>query len=151
MNNQQLSRIELYTDGACSVNPGPGGWAFIVRYSNGVEKIDSGGKKDTTNNIMELMAVVQGVQSLNEKHYIRLFTDSMYVGDGIIKWRHSWKRNGWKRRDGQQIKNLELWKLLDDLLSGHMIAFTHVHGHSGHIENERCDRLAVAATQPYKV
>lgn len=139
--------VELYSDGACSGNPGPGGWAFILRHmATGKEKESSGAERETTNNQMELLAVIRGLESLHRPCRVHLFTDSTYVGKGLTEWLAGWKRRGWKR-EGKPIKNLELWKRLDELSLKHQLRFTHVRGHSGHRENERCDELAVAAYQ----
>ncbi|MEZ6102049.1 MAG: ribonuclease HI [Pirellulaceae bacterium] len=143
--------VHLYTDGACSGNPGPGGWAFILRHlPTGQELEDSGGQADTTNNQMELMAVVMGLSTLKRPCRVELFTDSVYVGKGLSEWMAKWRANGWRRREGSQwkpVKNLELWKQLDELVSRHKVKYTRVAGHSGHPENERCDELAVAAAR----
>ncbi|MFO0817807.1 MAG: ribonuclease HI [Pirellulales bacterium] len=137
--------VELYTDGACSGNPGPGGWAFILRHvATRKEKELSGAERETTNNQMELLAVIRGLEALRSPCRVHLFTDSIYVGKGLTEWLPGWKRRGWKR-EGKPIKNIELWKRLDELASRHQLKFTHVRGHSGHPENERCDELAVAA------
>jgi ribonuclease HI len=153
MTASELPHVELYTDGACSGNPGPGGWAFILRHVvSGKEMEQSGGEPRTTNNQMELMAVIKGLEALKRTCRIDLFTDSVYVGKGLSEWMPKWKRNGWRRREGKAlkpIKNEDLWRRLDELLAGHQVKFTHVAGHSGHIENERCDQLAVAAYQKY--
>lgn len=144
-----LPEIELYTDGACSGNPGPGGWAFILRHlATGKEKEESGGERETTNNRMELLAVIRGLEALKRPCKVELFTDSIYVGKGLTEWLAGWKRRGWKR-DGKLVKNMELWQQLDELAQKHRVHFTHVRGHSGHPENERCDQLAVAAYQEY--
>jgi len=149
-NDDSLPAVELYTDGACSGNPGPGGWAFILRHlASGKEKEDSGGEANTTNNRMELLAVIRGLESLKRKCQVKLFADSVYVGKGLTEWMPSWKRRGWRRGD-KPIKNLELWKQLDELMTGHELTFIHVRGHSGHAENERCDELAVAAARLYR-
>lgn len=141
--------VELYTDGACSGNPGPGGWAYVLRHvSTGSEKEASGGERETTNNQMELLAVIRGLEALRRPCRVHLFTDSIYVGKGLTEWLPSWKRRGWKR-EGKAVKNRELWQRLDELASLHQLRFTHVRGHSGHPENERCDELAVAAYQQY--
>ncbi len=146
--------VLLYTDGACSGNPGPGGWAFILRHpGTGKEMEKSGGEKVTTNNRMELMAVIQGLQTLNRPCNIELFTDSVYVGKGISEWMPKWKKNNWRRKEGTQwkpVKNDDLWRQLDEQLEKHRVKYTRVAGHSGHPENERCDELAVAAYQPYR-
>ena len=145
--------IHLFTDGACSGNPGPGGWAYILRHlPTGRESEQSGGMAMTTNNQMELMAVVQGLAALKRKCRVELFTDSTYVGKGISEWMPNWKRNGWRRREGTQwkpVKNVELWQQLDQLLQRHQVKYTRVAGHSGHPENDRCDEMAVAAYQRF--
>ena len=144
-----LSQIHLFTDGACSGNPGPGGWGFILRHvGSGKELVKSGGARETTNNRMELLAVIHGLESLNKPCRVELFTDSVYVGKGISEWLSKWKAKGWRRKEGP-IRNLELWKQLDELTSRHEVHYTRVAGHSGHPENERCDELAVAAYQKY--
>ncbi|MBA2116938.1 ribonuclease HI [Bremerella alba] len=146
--------VLLYTDGACSGNPGPGGWACILRHpSTGKEMEKSGGERETTNNRMELMAVIQGLQTLSRACNIELFTDSVYVGKGMTEWMPNWKKNNWQRKEGKQwkpVKNDDLWKQLDEQLQKHRVKYTRVAGHSGHPENDRCDELAVAAYQPYR-
>jgi ribonuclease HI len=153
MPSPNLPHVELFTDGACSGNPGPGGWAFILRHvSSGKEMEQSGGERLTTNNQMELTAVIRGLEALKRPCRVDLYTDSVYVGKGLSEWMPKWKRNGWRRREGKSfkpVKNEELWRRLDELLAPHHVKFTHVAGHSGHIENERCDELAVAAYQPF--
>ena len=148
------SRVELFTDGACSGNPGPGGWAFILRHvGSGKELERSGGQPDTTNNRMELTAVVCGLEALNQSCDVELFTDSVYVGKGLSEWMPKWKANGWQRKEGRNfkpVKNVELWQELDALVHRHKIKYTRVAGHSGHPENDRCDELAVAAYQQYR-
>ena len=143
--------VELYTDGACSGNPGPGGWAFILRHlSSGKEMEESGADRETTNNKMELSAVIFGLEKLKKRCQVELFTDSQYVGKGLSEWMPKWKANGWRRKEGKTFKpvaNEDLWKKLDALLAKHNVKFHHVRGHSGHPENERCDELAVAAYQ----
>lgn len=147
----QAISVHLFTDGACSGNPGPGGWAYILRHlPTGQEKENSGGERDTTNNRMELMAVIRGLEALKRPCRVELFTDSVYVGKGLEEWMPKWKQNGWRRREGTRfvpIKNEELWRRLDELARQHKIKYTRVAGHSGHPENERCDELAVAASQ----
>lgn len=153
----QLSKseceVQLYTDGACSGNPGPGGWAFILRHrATGKEMESSGGEEDTTNNRMELTAVVRGLETLKRPCRVEVLTDSVYVGKGISEWMPKWKANDWRRREGgkwKPIKNEDLWRMLDSLLSRHKIVYTRVPGHSGHPENERCDELAVEAYQQF--
>jgi len=147
------SEVQLFADGACSGNPGPGGWAFILRHpASGKEMERSGGEPETTNNRMELTAVIRGLEALKRSSAIELITDSEYVGKGISQWMPKWKSNGWRRKEGNrfaEVKNVELWQRLDQLLAQHRVRFTHVRGHSGHPENERCDALAVAAYQCY--
>ena len=145
--------VELFTDGACSRNPGPGGWAYILRHlATGTEREQSGSDPDTTNNRMELIAAIEGLEALKRPCKVRLVTDSKYVGQGISEWMPNWKANGWRRRVGKgfkPVKNDDLWKRLDAQVGRHEVHFEHVAGHSGHPENERCDELAVAAYQQY--
>lgn len=142
-----MKQIELFTDGACSGNPGPGGWGAILRY-NGIEKELSGGEKDTTNNRMELTAVIKGLKALKEPCKVTLTTDSKYVSDGISKgWAQSWKNNGWRKADKKPALNPDLWDELLNLLDVHEVEINWVKGHAGHPENERCDKLAVAYYQ----
>jgi ribonuclease HI len=145
--------VMLFTDGACSGNPGPGGWAFILYDPvSGKELEESGGEAETTNNRMELMAVIQGLERLKRPTAVELFTDSVYVGKGLSQWLPKWKRNGWRtgrRGAGGNVKNQDLWLRLDHLLSQHQVVYTRVAGHSGHPQNERCDRLAVQAYQKF--
>lgn len=146
-----LPFVELYTDGACSGNPGPGGWGCILRHpASKTEKEFSGGEALTTNNQMELQAVIEGLKLLTRRSRVRIVTDSSYVAKGSKEWLPGWKRNGWRRREGRQlvpIKNESHWKQLDELLALHEVTFELVRGHSGHPENERCDVLAVAAAE----
>lgn len=143
--------VQLYTDGGCSGNPGPGGWAFILRHlPTGKEREGSGSHEETTNNRMELMAVIRALQELKRPCRVDLFTDSVYVGKGMQEWMPKWKANGWRRREGgkwKPVKNEDLWRELDALLAKHAVAYHRVAGHSGHPENDRCDELAVAAYQ----
>ena len=143
--------IELYTDGACSGNPGPGGWAVILKHpASGKVREVSGFDGKTTNNVMELMAVIRGLELLTRPSRVDLFTDSQYVAKGLTEWMKGWKRNGWKRREKgrlAEVKNVELWQRLDALAAQHSITAHWVRGHDGHEENERCDRLAVAACE----
>ena len=147
------SEVQLFTDGGCSGNPGPGGWAFVLRHPKSGKEIErSGAERDTTNNRMELLAVIRGLEALRRPSSVELFTDSVYVGRGLSDWMPKWKANGWRRREGKkwaEVKNEDLWRTLDALLARHQVKFTHVRGHSGHPENERCDTLAVAAYQKY--
>ncbi len=149
--DEGTSEVLLFTDGGCSGNPGPGGWAFILQHpASGKELQHSGGERETTNNRMELTAVIRGLESLTRPSQVEVFTDSVYVGKGFSQWMPKWKANGWQRRPrGGEVKNLDLWKTLDQLLGKHEVAFTHVRGHSGHPENERCDVAAVAAYQRF--
>ena len=138
-----MKHIQIYTDGACSGNPGPGGYGAILVY-NGVEKELSGGDKNTTNNRMELSAVIKALEALKEPCKVTLTTDSKYVSDGITKgWARSWRAKGWKKGDGKPALNPELWSRLLDLLDIHDVEFVWVKGHAGHPYNERCDALAV--------
>lgn len=146
--NQPTDRptVELYTDGACSGNPGPGGWAFILKHpASGSQKESSGGDTATTNNRMELQAVIEGLKALTRPSIVELYSDSKYVLDGLKSWINGWKRNGWKTSSKQPVKNAELWRELDELRQQHTVHFHWVKGHNDHPENERCDQLAVAA------
>ncbi len=149
----QLPQVQLFTDGGCSGNPGPGGWAFILRHpASGKEMERSGGERETTNNRMELTAVVEGLSTLKKSSSVELFTDSVYVGKGMSEWLSKWKTNGWRRKEGKRlvpVKNEDLWRRLDEQLSRHEVRYTRVAGHSGHAENDRVDELAVAAYQKY--
>ena len=153
MNSESQPEVLLFTDGACSGNPGPGGWAYILRHRvTGKVKEAFGGERETTNNRMELQSVVEGLSALTRPCAVELFTDSEYVRKGLSEWMAGWKRNGWKRREQgklKELKNADLWKQLDVLVSQHKIKFTRVAGHSGHPENDRCDELAVAAYQRF--
>jgi len=144
----------LFTDGACSGNPGPGGWAFILRHpATGKEMEGSGGEADSTNNRMELQAVIEGLGALKRPTSVEVVTDSKYVVQGASEWLAGWKRNGWMRREAgrlKPIKNPEHWQKLDALLSQHQVRFRWIRGHAGHAENERCDELAVAAAQQFR-
>ena len=133
--------VEIFTDGACSGNPGPGGWGAILRW-RGNEKELCGGEVLTTNNRMELMAAIQALESLKRGIRARLYTDSNYLKLGITQWIHSWKRNGWRTADKKAVKNDDLWKRLDEAIQGHKIEWHWVKGHAGHVENERADALA---------
>ncbi len=137
-------RVEIYTDGACSGNPGPGGWGAILRYGS-VEKELSGGALETTNNRMELMAVIESLKALKKQCDVDLYTDSKYVKDGLEQWLSSWKARGWKTADKKPVKNEDLWRELDDLMPQHRITLHWVKGHAGHAENERADSLARGA------
>ena len=143
MEKRPKKDVEIFTDGACSGNPGPGGWGAILRYGK-VEKEISGGDPCTTNNRMELSAVIYALKALKEPCNGRLTSDSKYLIDAIIKgWVGNWKNNGWKRADKKPVQNIDLWEELLPLLQIHTVTFVWVKGHEGHPENERCDRLAV--------
>ncbi len=136
--------VEIFTDGACSGNPGPGGWGAILRFKDR-EKELSGGAQETTNNRMELQAAIEGLRALKRPMRVAIHTDSTYVKDGITKWIVNWKRNGWKTAAKKPVKNVDLWQALDDVLIGHDVEWHWVKGHAGHPENERADALARAA------
>ncbi len=142
----ELPKVEIFTDGACKGNPGPGGWGAILR-SNGKERELSGGESPTTNNRMELMAAIEALNALKKPCHVQLWTDSNYVRDGITKWIHGWRRNGWKTADRKPVKNAELWQALLDASAPHRIDWHWVKGHSGHPENERADQLACAEAE----
>lgn len=145
-----MKKVELYTDGACRGNPGPGGWGAILVY-HGKEKELSGGEASTTNNRMELMAAIAGMSALREPCEIVLTSDSKYLVDAINKgWLASWKRNGWRKADKSALLNVELWQKIDSLLEIHDVSFVWVHGHTGHPYNERCDALATAYADKFK-
>jgi len=133
--------VEIYADGACKGNPGPGGWGVLLR-AGGREKELCGGEAQTTNNRMELMAVIEGLLSLKERSQVRVYTDSQYVQKGISEWIHSWKRRGWLTADKKPVKNVDLWKRLDEISRAHDVEWHWVKGHAGHPENERADELA---------
>jgi ribonuclease HI len=142
----ELKQVDIYTDGACSGNPGPGGWGALLRYGE-VEKELSGGERDTTNNRMEMMAVIMALESLKTPCRVSLYSDSKYVLDGIEKWLPNWKRSGWKTASRTPVKNAELWKRLDEAIKRHSISWHWVKGHAGHVENERVDALARLAIE----
>jgi ribonuclease HI len=133
--------VVIYTDGACSGNPGPGGWGALLNY-NGTVKELHGGEKDTTNNRMELRAAIEALSALKRSCTVEMHVDSQYVKDGITKWIHGWKKNGWKTADKKPVKNAELWQALDAAIARHTISWHWVKGHAGHPENERADELA---------
>ena len=137
----ELTHVEIFTDGACKGNPGPGGWGAVIR-SGASEKDISGGEALTTNNRMEMLAVVRALESLKRPCRVTLHTDSRYVMDGLTKWIHGWRKNGWKTADRKPVKNAELWQELVAACAPHRIEWKWVKGHSGHPENERADRLA---------
>ena len=133
--------VEIFTDGACSGNPGPGGWAAILKY-RGREKNLSGNELETTNNRMELIAAIQGLQALTRPTKVRIYTDSIYVKDGITQWIKNWKRNNWQTSKNKPVKNIDLWRALDKAIQNHEIDWLWVKGHAGHPGNERADALA---------
>jgi ribonuclease HI len=135
------NRVEIFTDGACSGNPGPGGWGAVLRYK-GVEKELSGGDPQTTNNRMELMAAIAALEALTKPSTVELTTDSTYLRDGITRWIHDWKARGWKTAAKKPVKNQDLWQRLEASLTHHQVTWHWVRGHTGHAENERADRLA---------
>ena len=142
-------RVMIYTDGACSGNPGPGGWAAIL-FFNGKEREVSGGEPFTTNNRMEIRAAIEGLNALKRACAVDLFTDSQYVRQGITQWMHNWKRRGWRTADNKPVKNEDLWRELDEAASSHDVAWHWVKGHADDPTNIRVDELAVAAMQPFK-
>lgn len=134
-------KVMMFTDGACKGNPGPGGWGVVLEYRGHVREL-SGGEEDTTNNRMELMAVIKGLQALKRRCDVELFTDSKYVQQGIDEWLSKWKANGWRSSSGKNVKNSDLWLQLDELVQQHTVIIHWVKGHSGHQGNERADALA---------
>lgn len=144
-----MKNIEIFTDGACKGNPGPGGWCAILRY-NGVEKMISGGEKDTTNNRMELSAVLFALKALKEPCHITLQSDSKYVLDSLSKgWVYGWQKKGWKKSDGKPALNVDLWQQLLEEIKKHELDYVWIKGHAGHPENERCDAQAVKESEKF--
>ena len=141
-----LPEVEIFTDGACKGNPGPGGWGAVLR-SNGKERELSGGEELTTNNRMELMAAIEALNALKRPCHVQLWTDSNYVRDGITRWIHGWQRNGWRTADKKPVKNAELWQALLNAAERHRIDWHWVKAHAGHSENERADALACAEAE----
>ncbi len=137
----KIEKVQIFTDGACKGNPGPGGWGAILRFQDN-EKELNGYNKLTTNNIMELTAVIESLKAISKPFEIEITTDSKYVKNGITAWIHNWKRNGWKTASKKPVKNKELWIELDNLIQKHNVLWKWVKGHSGHLENERADELA---------
>lgn len=138
-----LPEVEIFTDGACKGNPGPGGWGAILRFGDKEREL-SGGENPSTNNRMELMAAIESLKALKRPCHVQLTTDSNYVRDGITKWIHGWRRNGWRTADRKPVKNAELWQALLEATAPHRIDWHWVKGHAGHPENERADALACA-------
>ena len=145
----ELPKVEIFTDGACRGNPGPGGWAALIRMGAREREL-SGGEPLTTNNRMELLAAIEGLKALKRPCRVRLTTDSNYVRDGITKWIHGWLRNGWRTADKKPVKNADLWQALLEAAEPHRIEWHWVKGHSGHAENDRVDELACAAADAQK-
>ena len=149
-----MTELVAYTDGACSGNPGPGGWGVLLRAYQGEtvvkERELSGGEGDTTNNRMELMAAISALEVLGRPSTVTIVTDSAYVKNGVTSWIHGWKRNGWRTAGRKPVKNAELWQRLDDAQARHSVTWKWVKGHAGHPENERADELARAGMAPFK-
>ncbi len=144
--DDSLPIVHLFTDGACSGNPGPGGWAFILRHPvSGKEIEHAGGERDTTNNRMELRAVIEGLHALTRRSRVDIYSDSQYVLNGLREWLEQWKARGWRTAAKKPVKNEDLWRELDRLKAEHELDFHWIRGHNEHPENERCDQLAVAA------
>ncbi|MFG1477900.1 ribonuclease HI [Xanthobacter sp. V4C-4] len=142
--------VAIFTDGACSGNPGPGGWGALLRFG-AHERTLNGGEALTTNNRMEMMAAISALEALKEPCVVELNTDSQYLKDGITKWVHGWKRNGWRTADKKPVKNQDLWERLDEALKRHEVQWHWVKGHAGHPENERADELAREGMAPFKL
>ncbi len=150
-NSTTLPRYELFTDGACSGNPGPGGWAYILRrVESGEEEVQYGGLPSTTNNQMELTSVIEGLQALTTPGHVDLYSDSQYVVKGLSEWLDNWKAKGWKGSNRRPVKNKALWQTLDDLRKIHRLDCHWIKGHNEHHENERCDQLATQAIEEYR-
>lgn len=149
-----MNPVEIYTDGACKGNPGPGGWGALLIARDGdkvvKERALSGGEADTTNNRMELLAAISALETLGRATAITIVTDSAYVKDGITSWIHGWKKRGWKTSANKPVKNEDLWRRLDSAVAQHQVRWEWVKGHAGHVENERADELARAGMAPYK-
>ena len=149
-----MNQVEIYTDGACKGNPGPGGWGVLLRAGEGEtlvkERELSGGEAETTNNRMELLAAINALEVLSREVAITITTDSAYVKNGVTGWIHGWKRNGWKTADRKPVKNVDLWQRLDAAQARHKVTWAWIKGHAGHPENERADELARAGMAPYK-
>ena len=144
-----MTEVDIFTDGACTGNPGPGGWGAIIR-AGAREKELSGGEPHTTNNRMEMLAAIRALEALKRPCRVRLHTDSIYVRDGITKWVHGWLRNGWRTADKKPVKNAELWQALLAAAASHVVEWRWVKGHAGHPENERADKLACAAAETFR-
>lgn len=149
-----MTALFAWTDGACSGNPGPGGWGVLLRAMEGdrivKERELQGGEGDTTNNRMELMAAISALETLSRASEITIITDSAYVKNGVTEWMHGWKRNGWRTANKKPVKNVELWQRLDEAQARHKVEWKWIKGHAGHAENERADELARAGMEPFK-
>ena len=145
-----MKTVSIWTDGACSGNPGPGGWGALLRFGEH-EKELSGGEFETTNNRMELMAAIKALNALTQACTVELYTDSQYVKGGMTDWIHDWKKNSWKTSAKKPVKNAELWQALDEAVARHTVNWHWVKGHAGHAENERADKLARSGMEPYKL
>jgi ribonuclease HI len=139
-----MNHVEIYTDGACSGNPGPGGWGAILLFKDSRKEL-SGGERETTNNRMELMAAIGALEALKRPCEVHLHTDSMYLKDGVTKWIHGWKKNGWKTADKKPVKNVDLWQRIEEAAAKHKVSWHWVRGHNDHELNEHADALARAA------
>lgn len=144
-----MKKVTIYTDGACSGNPGPGGWGALMIFGESRKDL-KGGKADTTNNQMELMAAIEGLNALKSSCQVTLFTDSVYVKDGITKWVHNWKKNGWRTANRKPVKNAELWQALEEAVSHHEVIWKWVKGHAGDPGNEKADELAREGMADYQ-
>ena len=145
-----MKTVEIWTDGACSGNPGPGGWGALIRFGEHEKEIN-GGEFETTNNRMELIAAIEALNALTQPCIVELHTDSQYVKGGMTGWMDGWKKNGWKTSNKKPVKNVELWQALDEAVSRHKVNWHWVKGHAGHPENERADELARYGMEPYKM
>ncbi|MEX2616861.1 MAG: ribonuclease HI [Alphaproteobacteria bacterium] len=148
MADNSTDRIEIFTDGACSGNPGPGGWGAILRY-RGTEKELNGGEAETTNNRMEMLAAIMALEAIKRPVRAVIHTDSTYLRDGITKWIHAWKKNGWKTASRKPVRNVDLWQRLEAAIEDHEVEWRWVRGHAGHPENERADELAREAARAF--
>jgi ribonuclease HI len=149
MSDDAPAKVVIYTDGACSGNPGPGGWGAILQFGPHMKELN-GGEAETTNNRMELLAAITALETLKRPMPVELWTDSAYVKDGITKWIHGWKRKGWRTADNKDVKNADLWQRLDEATKRHEIDWHWLKGHAGHPMNERADELARAGMEPFK-
>jgi ribonuclease HI len=147
--SNDMKHVEIFTDGACSGNPGPGGWGALLRYGD-VEKEMSGGEPETTNNRMEMMAAIMALEALKKPTVVKLYTDSKYVQQGALEWLPQWIKRGWKTADRKPVKNVDLWQRLQAAMEPHKIEIIWVRGHDGHAENERVDQLAVVASYQFR-